>query len=221
MELNSAQRPEDEYGIESFDSLPEALERRPHAAWICNPTSQHLETAILCAMAGCDLFLEKPVSDSMRGVEVLVAAVEERGIVASVSSQLRFHPALKRLHEVLRSAQLGRAIAVRAEVGEYLPGFHPYEDYGTSYAAQRSLGGGVVLTLIHDLDYLQWLFGAPKRLFAVGGKLSSLELDVEDVASILMACGTLKRRFPVHLQMDYLRRPPRRTCQVLCDARFG
>jgi predicted dehydrogenase len=214
---DETRRPEDVYGIESFDSLERALERRPHAAWICNPTSQHLDVAMLCASSGCDLFLEKPVSDSSRGIDRLLQVVTERGLVVAVSSQLRFHPGLKSLKAVLDSGQLGRPVAVRAQVGEFLPGFHPYEDYRTSYAARRSLGGGVVLTLIHDIDYLIWLFGMPHRLFSVGGKVSSLEVDVEDLASTLMDCGQGMVPFPVHLHMDYIRRPPRRTCEVLCE----
>jgi predicted dehydrogenase len=79
------------------------------------------------------------------------------------------------------------------------------------------LGGGVILTLIHDIDYLVWLFGAPRRLFAVGGHLTTLQLDVEDVASLLMDCAGGTGPLPVHLQMDYVRRPPRRTCAVLGD----
>jgi predicted dehydrogenase len=218
LKADAARRPEDVYGIETFDSLDDALNHRPHAAWICNPTSQHLATALRCASAGCDLFLEKPVSDSGHGIDRLQSVVEAAGLVVGVSSQLRFHPALRRMKTAIGQGELGRPLVVRAEVGEYLPGFHPYEDYRTSYAARRSMGGGVVLTLIHDLDYLLWLFGAPRRLFALGGKLSSLELDVEDVASILMECEGEHGGFPVHLQMDFIHRPPRRTCHVLCDA---
>jgi predicted dehydrogenase len=77
------------------------------------------------------------------------------------------------------------------------------------------MGGGVVLTLIHEIDYLAWVFGMPRRLFALGGHLSTLDVDVDDVASILAACTSDRGVLPVHLQMDYLRRPPRRTCSVL------
>ena len=101
------------------------------------------------------------------------------------------------MHALLTDERaIGRVVAARIAVGEYLPGWHPYEDYRTSYAARRDLGGGVILTLIHELDYAYWLFGAPRRLFAVGGHLSDLELDVEDTASILMDCGSDGARAP-------------------------
>jgi predicted dehydrogenase len=99
-------------------------------------------------------------------------------------------------------------------MGEYMPGWHPWEDYRQSYAAREEMGGGSLLAQIHEMDYLYWLFGLPTRLFAVGGHLSSLEIDVEDVASVLMDC----RGIPVHLHLDYIQRPPSRTLQVIGDA---
>jgi predicted dehydrogenase len=106
---------------------------------------------------------------------------------------------------------------VRVSVGEYLPHWHPYEDYRESYAARADLGGGVVLTQIHELDYLHWLFGAPKKVFAIGGHWSHLELDVEDTASILMEGSYHDRPLPVHIHQDYLQSPASRQCEVIGD----
>jgi predicted dehydrogenase len=208
----------DRLGIREFTDLNEALAQRPDIAFVCNPTRLHLPVAQRLAEAGCHLFIEKPVSDTSDGVEELERTVRERGVVAVVGCQLRFHPLLRRVHALLGENAIGRVVAARIAVGEYLPGWHPYEDYRTSYAARRDLGGGVILTLIHELDYAFWLFGAPRRLFAVGGHLSDLELDVEDTASILMDCGSDHRALPVHVQMDFLQRPPTRTCEVTGSA---
>jgi predicted dehydrogenase len=209
---------DEEYGLESVYSLDEALERSPNVAFVCNPTSLHLDAAVACARAGCDLFIEKPVADTTDGLDQLVDLVNDKRLVVGVGCQLRFHPALVLLNERIGDGSIGRPLAARAEVGEYLPDWHPYEDYRDSYAARRSLGGGVILTLIHEIDYLTWLFGVPKHVFAVGGHLSSLDIDVEDVASVLARCDVDGRPFPVHLQLDYLRRPPRRTCAVLGES---
>ena len=208
---------EDAYQLQSFASLDDALATKPNVAFICNPTSLHLATAITCADAGCDLFIEKPVAESIQGLDRLADTVRTKGLVVAIGCQLRFHPALELLKKKIGDGSIGRVLAVRAEVGEYLPGWHPYEDYRHSYAARGSLGGGVILTLIHEIDYLTWIFGAPRRLFAVGGHLSSLEVDVEDVASILSECSISGRGVPIHLQMDYVRSPSRRTCSVLGD----
>jgi len=151
-------------------------------------------------------------------VEELACTVRDRGLVAVVGCQLRFHPLLRRVHALLREHAIGRVVAARIAVGEYLPAWHPYEDYRTSYAARRDLGGGVILTLIHELDYAFWLFGAPRKLFAIGGHLSDLEIDVEDTASILMDCGSDDRALPVHVQMDFLQRPPTRSCEITGSA---
>jgi predicted dehydrogenase len=135
-----------------------------------------------------------------------------------VGYQLRFHPLLLKLREWIKEQRLGRIVAVRAEVGEYLPGWHRYEDYRQMYAARADLGGGVVLSQIHEIDYLGWLFGWPHRVFAVGGHLSRLEVDVEDTASLILETRVEGRSIPIHLHMDYLQRPPSRTCQIIGDA---
>ena len=205
----------DRLGIREFTNLDEALARRPDIAFVCNPTRMHLAVAQRLAEAGCHLFIEKPVSDTLDGVDVLDRTVRDRGVVAVVGCQLRFHPLLRRVHGLLGEHALGRVVAARIAVGEYLPAWHPYEDYRTSYAARRDLGGGVILTLIHELDYAYWLFGAPRKLYAVGGHLSDLELDVEDTASILMDCGVDRRPLPVHVHMDFLQRPPTRSCEII------
>jgi predicted dehydrogenase len=206
------------YGIRTLPTLEAGLALRPDAVLVCNPSSGHLAVARAAAEAGCALFVEKPLSHSWSGVEELVALVESRGLVTAVGFQLRFHPCLRRVHTLLERGAVGRVLAARLELGEHLPGFHSYEDYRTLYAARRDLGGGVVLSQIHELDYLGWLFGAPRRVFAVGGHLSSLEIDVEDVASILMECRADGRGFPVHLHLDFVQRPPVRTFEIVGDA---
>ena len=207
----------DELGVRELTSIDDALAAKPDVAFICNPTRLHVPVAQRLADAGCHLFIEKPVGDSMDGVDELMATVARRGTVAAIGCQLRFHPCLRRLHALLAAGAVGTVTSVRIAKGEYLPGWHPYEDYRESYAARRALGGGVVLTLIHEIDYAYWLFGMPDRLFAVGGHLSDLEIDVEDTASILLQCRTGTRPLPVHVQVDFLQRPDARSCEVVGD----
>ena len=209
---------EQEYNIRAFDTLEAALAECPDIAFIANPSSLHIPVALACARAGCDLFLEKPLSNSLEGIAELMEEVTKRSLVAMVGYQLRFHPALRALSGIVKSGVLGRLLAVRATVGEYLPGWHPYEDYRNMYASRSALGGGVVLSQIHEFDYLYSLFGPPRRLFSLGGHHSSLEIDVEDVASTLMECHVEGRSLPVHLQQDYLQRPASRECEVIGDA---
>lgn len=208
---------EAKYGITRVASLEAGLATRPDAVLVCNPSSRHVSTARAAVDAGCHVFVEKPLAHDAAGVGDLVRAARERGVIGMVGFQLRFHPCLRKLGQWLADGTIGTVVAVRAVVGEYLPWFHRYEDYREMYAARRALGGGVVLSQIHELDYLQHLFGMPSHLWAVGGHLSSLDLDVEDVASVLMDVGRAGRSLPVHLQQDYLQRPPQRGCDVVGD----
>jgi predicted dehydrogenase len=207
----------DKYGIRTFGNLEQALAHNPGAAFVCNPTSLHITTALDIARAGCHVFIEKPLAHEYAGVEELSAIVERERLVATVGYQLRFHPCLTTTHRLLESEEIGRVLAVRAEVGEYLPDWHTYEDYRGTYAARRDLGGGTLLSQIHEMDYLYWLFGLPERVFALGGHLSSLDIDVEDVTSTLMQFEKDGFRFPVHLHQDYVQRPARRTCHIIGD----
>ncbi len=219
---------EKEYGIQVFSTLEAALSEGPQIALVCNPTSLHVPVALACIRAGCDVFLEKPVFCSLEGVPELMAAAGEGNRVVMVGYQLRFHPCLRRLQEIVREGMLGHLLSVRATVGEYLPGWHPYEDYRQMYASRASLGGGVILSQIHEFDYFYALFGRPRSLFSLGGHWSSLEINVEDVASTLIEFHTDGRPLPVHLHQDYLQRPASRSCEVIgdrgkviMDLRFG
>ena len=204
---------EEKYDVAVFNDLNAALAQKPDVAFICNPSSMHLSVALAAAEAGCHLLIEKPVSHNLDDLDKLIETVERKQLVALVAYQMRFHPCLKRVHSLLAQNAIGSVLAVRAEVGEYLPGWHLYEDYRQMYASRREQGGGVILSQIHEMDYLYWMFGFPRKIFALGGHLSRLEIDVEDVASILMDFNGI----PVHLHQDYIQRPPSRTLQIIGD----
>lgn len=208
---------ENEYMIRTFSKLEEALDEKPDIAFICNPSSLHIQVALACVQANCDMFVEKPLSDSTKGMLELIRVAEKNKTIAMVGYQLRFHPCLRMLTQIVDSGILGNLLAVRATVGEYLPNWHPYEDYRQMYAARADLGGGVVLSQIHEFDYLYSLFGVPKRVYALGGHWSDLEIDVEDTASILMECCSANHLLPIQLHQDYLQSPPSRQCEVIGD----
>ena len=203
------------YGIKVFDDLEVALRAKPDVAFITNPTGLHMPAAIAVARAGCHLFIEKPLSHTLQGVDELLALVEAKGLIAAVGYNMRFHPALRLMKSLLDNGTIGSLLAVRFEQGEYLPGRHPYEDYRDTYTAHRALGGGLLLSQIHELDVTYWLFGMPARVFALGGHWSNLDIDVEDVTSLLLECCYDGRALPVHVQQDYVRRPPVRRYEIV------
>ena len=208
---------ESTYGIRSFDSLDAALDERPDVVFVTNPNTLHLPVALAAARAGCHLFIEKPLSHSLNGVDELIELVESQRLVAFVGYQFRFHPGLQLLKRVLCEGQLGQVVAAHIVNGEYLPDWHQYEDYRDTHAARAELGGGSLRIQTHEFDYATWLLGMPKQVYAVGGHLSRLEVDVEDSVSVLMACEQDGRPVPVHVHLDYLQRPPQRTCEIVGD----
>lgn len=207
---------EQKYGVEVCADLDRALERKPDVVFITNPSSLHVPVALKAARAGCHLFIEKPLSHSLEQISELAQVCDEQRLVTCVAYQLRYHPGFVRLRELLGTSALGRVLSVRAEVGEYLPGFHPYEDYRRMYASQSALGGGVTLSQIHEIDYLCALFGTPRRVFSMGGHVSSLEVDVDDLSVSLL-------EFPradgsplfVELHQDFFQRPAQRSVTVV------
>lgn len=203
----------DAYAVET--SLEKALAWRPDAVIVANPTALHLAVAIPAAAQGCHLLLEKPVAESMQRIAELRAAVQSSGSRVLVGFQFRYHPGLNQLKRLLDEGKIGRPLSVRAHWGEYLPDWHPWEDYRRGYSARADLGGGVVLTLCHPLDYLRWLLGDIVSLWAFTARLSDLEIDVEDTAEIGLrfANGVLGS---VHL--DYNRRPASHTVEITGSA---
>jgi predicted dehydrogenase len=215
LQADASRNVEEEYNIKAFDNLDLALAEHPDAAFICNPTSQHLAVAQACAERNCHLFIEKPVSHSLAGLHKLLDTIKIRSLVTLVGYQFRFHPCLKAVSGLLAAHAIGRILTVRAVVGEYLPGWHPYEDYRKTYAASAELGGGVILSQIHEFDYLYSLFGLPRSVYSLGGHWSSLDLDVEDTASTLMDFLIEDKPVAVHLQQDYVQRTPSRQCEIV------
>jgi len=163
-----------------------ALGHKPDAVIISNPTALHLELAIPAALAGCHLLLEKPISHNMDRIDELRNAVAKSGSRVLVGFQLRYHPALLKIAELLSSAELGDPLFGGAHWGEYLPDWHPWEDYRKSYTARNDLGGGVVLTLSHPFDYLRWLLGPVESVSGATQLSTELEIEVEDRADVIL-----------------------------------
>lgn len=208
----------EKYKVNEFESLSEALNKKPNLIFITNPTSLHLETALEALESGAFIFIEKPLSNDWNRVDNLKNAENEFGEKRiAIGYQYRFHPALKLLKKSLVEFRIGELVGARLVNGEYMPGWHPYEDYRQSYAARKTLGGGAILTQIHDFDYAMLLFGEPKIIFSVGGQISDLEVDVEDSVQILMECNNQKNNFPVSISLDYLQWPPVRSISVTGD----
>lgn len=218
MQIRAGVQLEEEYAIQSYYDLDEALAQQPEVAYVTNITSQHLPCAMKAIQAGCDVFMEKPISDSMEGIRELMREAEKRKRVVFVGFQNRFHPCLNRLRELLKREEFGSIISVQSEVGERLTTMHSYENYADTYMARKDQGGGVIANQqIHELDYLQWIFGKPERVAAFCGKNSSLELSVEDYNDAIFWVNDVLGQFPIYAHGDFFQYPPKRSCKVIFE----
>lgn len=195
----------DKYRPQVFYNLKAALVGKPDAVLVCNPTSLHVSTARLAISAGSHVFIEKPISHTRAGIDSLLREARKRKKIIYVGYHFRHHPLLKIAKLILDSGKLGRLHAARFATGEYLPAWHPWENYRKGYAGRSDLGGGVVLTQSHDLDLIQWFFGKPKRVGAAVRNSGALGIDTDDSAAITFAAV----KCPVVMShLDYLTRPP-------------
>jgi predicted dehydrogenase len=192
--------------------LDEALASGPDAVIVANPTAHHMPVALAAAEAGCHLLLEKPVSHELEGIAALSRAVASNNLVVLVGYQFRFHPCLRKVRSWIDSGAIGKPILVDAHWGEYLPAWQPWRDYRMSYSARRSLGGGVVLTLSHPVDYLRWLIGEVVSVSAETERQSGLEIDVEDTAclNLRFANGAIG-----NVSLDYVQRPASHSLRIV------
>ena len=137
-----------------------------------------------------------------------------RDVASSCRSgyNLRFHPPIQKLKELVDELVVGKILWAQVEAGSYLPDWRPWQDYRKSYTARRELGGGILLDGSHEIDYVMWLFGAPRELACMAGRVSQLDVNVEDCATILL-------RFPdgtrADVHVDFIQRSYARNCTLV------
>lgn len=193
-------------------TLDEALTRNPDAALVCSPASEHIAVARVLAERGIALFVEKPLAHSLDGVADLLALATERRVPLMVGYCLRYLASLRAAREALQTGRIGRLLHIHAEVGMHLADWRPAADYRTVVTAQRALGGGALLELSHELDYVRWLAGEVEGVAADLARVSDLEIDVEDCADLTLRFAS-GARGTVHL--DLLARPAFRRCRMI------
>ncbi len=197
--------------------LDEALAFAPQAAVIASPSTFHMQTAQPLANAGVHLLVEKPLAASYDGVETLLASCSAHDSVLMTAYNLRFLPSLQVYRETIQSGVIGKVVSVRCEIGQYLPSWRPGSDYRQGVSASRTLGGGALLELSHEIDYLRWIFGEVAWVRASLSKQSNLEIDVEDTAHLILGFepDADGRELIANLNMDLLRHDTTRQCLAI------
>ena len=192
-----------------FESYEKAFEAHPEieAAIIATPSGLHIEPALYLAGHEVNIFIEKPLSDTLKGTTKLIDLVRGKGIVGMMGQSYRFHEGFLALKELLDSGATGRPLHVLYILGQYLPDWHPEMDYRKEYTAQKRLGGGALLTsMSHGFDTLQWLFGNATRVQGWKTKLGDLEIDVDDSVFCVMKTD---RNVVIQCHVDFLQRESR------------
>lgn len=201
-----------EPGVVRFSDLNEALLARPVFAIVASPAPIHGDHAQRLLAVGVPVLIEKPLSDSMATLTPVLESLMQHREKIEVAYNLRFMPSAVCFRQAVVDGRVGRVLSVRAEVGQYLPDWRPGSDYRKQVSAQAKLGGGVLRELSHEIDYLQWIFGQPDRVFCVANRVSDLEIDVEDVVDALLVHDS---GLVINLHMDFLQRSVTRHCKVI------
>lgn len=199
-------------GVKEIGSLKDAFRYGIDAALVTNPTSCHIETAAELALQGIPLFIEKPLGKDLAGIEELQKAVESTKIPVLMGYNLLHHPGIRLMGELIETGNAGKVIAARSQFGTYMPGWHKGEDHTRSYAALKSLGGGVVLTSIHEQNYLTHFFGKVMEVKAMKTEFNTTGIECEEGVEILLKheSGVLSS---IHL--NFFQKPYRRYFEAI------
>lgn len=200
------------YKVAACETLEDVWGQEPDVAFITSPSHLHLEHSCLAAHHGCHLFIEKPMSDRLEGLDDLLAIVQEEHLVTMVGYNTRFHHGPSSVKRLIENGAIGKVISGALEAGQYLPDWQPGRDYRKRYSAHRSMGGGVLLDGAQEFDFARWLFGEVTEVYCLGGKMSSLELDTEDSVNLLMKFDS---GMSASLHLDYIQRVYAKTCKVI------
>jgi predicted dehydrogenase len=207
------------YAVNFMYSVDEAIQFAPQIAVIANPSTHHLPIALALANLGTHLLIEKPLSASLVGIQKLIDVCKYKQSVLMVGYNLRFSLSLLHFFELVKSDYMGEIFSVRCEVGQYLPYWRPDTDYRKGVSANQTLGGGVLLELSHEIDYLQWIFGEIDWVYASLSRQSLLEIDVEDSAHLIMGFKSQveNKQLIATLSLDFIRQDRTRYCLAIGD----
>ena len=197
--------------IKSYNNLKEAFLKKPQIAFICNTTNKHIETAITCAKNGLHLFIEKPLSNNLKKINQLEKIIKKKKLKIMIGYNMRFHPLMTKIKKMIDKNFFGKIYSVKTEWSEYLPDWHPWEDYKSSYAANKKLGGGCSLTLSHELDSLYWLFGKIKTVYNFK-TYNLLKINVDSVSDFLIK---FQNNVIGYSHIDYLQKPYVRKLEII------
>lgn len=202
--------------IEHADSLclsfNELLLHDIDMAIVASPATYHAQHAIPLLEAGVPVLIEKPLAASKADAEKIATVARNTKTPVTVGYCLRYLSSSQKIREILDKNIIGDIYNVFVEIGQYLPDWRSGKNYRGTVSANAKLGGGALLELSHELDYIQWLFGPLAPHSAILRSSAELNLDVEDFADVL-AVSQSNAIISIHL--DFLQRKPHRHCRII------
>ena len=207
-------------GFTSTSSLDDVVAFAPDAVIVAGPATTRVDVLHQIGGLNVPVFIEKPLDhtlhDAVAVLDLLGPAVRR----SQVGYNLRFSESLIAFRDLVRGGQFGRVLRFSAETAQYLPDWRPDKDYRETVSARADLGGGVLLELSHELDYLRWIFGELDWVSAWAGRSSSLEIDVEDLALLTIGIEGDQAVTQVvgQLSLDFVRRDKTRTVTAVCES---
>ena len=179
---------------------------------ISNPTSLHASTINKVILLNKPIFIEKPIFDRIDENIDLVNLFQKNNIKTYSACNLRFHPSIKFLKNFMEKTSK-KINEVNVYCGSYLPSWRANTNYAESYSAKKNMGGGVHLDLIHELDYVIWLFGLPMNFSSKKRKVSQLKIDSFDFCSYNLEYNV----FDVSIILNYYRVEPKRDIEIIFE----
>jgi len=197
----------------TFDNFKDIKCNNYDTGFILTPPAYHMDYAISLAKAGIDLFIEKPLSHNLKGVNDLIDIFQKNGLVISVGYNLRFHGAINKLRYDILNNKIGKIYHISAWFGQYLPDWRKCIDYSKNYTAIKKLGGGILLDGSHEIDYINWLANSRiKEVKSIFDKKSNLDINVEDCADILLR---YENNITANIHIDMIEHGYNRFCEII------
>ena len=209
-----------EYSNGCFDNIEDVYEFAPQVAVIANPATFHIQVALKLTAKGVHLLIEKPIAESVENIPLLLELSQKNNTILLVGYNLRFLASLQQFRAALHSQTIGRVLSVRCEIGQFLPSWRPDSDYKQGVSARSELGGGALLELSHEIDYLRWIFGEVDWVSAILSQQSDLDIDVEDTAHLIFGFTTQivdKIQLIASVNLDFIRHDTTRSCTAIGD----
>jgi predicted dehydrogenase len=198
------------YRLQTFASLEAAFADGPDLTVVSTPTSCHRESMMMAMEAGSGVWVEKPWAENLQGFSKFRDGIVAKNLPFHISFQRRYHPQIARARLAVTLGVIGRPLAATFTVYSHVPSWHPYEDWRNLYAVRPELGGGVLLTEIHEIDLVNWFFGLPVAVFCSGGNRSAERLAVEDTVQMTL----LYADFSVQITLCFMHKKPSRSFHI-------